>query len=254
VVWGLAVALVLVASLAVAAEKPAPANPAGAKAAPTKAAPAAGAPARVAPAAIVPAKPAAGMPVRLSMPAKPIPAKPVPAYLMPSKPAVSPAAAKPAAVTASAAGPMLTEPSGSAPAVVVKEPAPTPAAAPVPAGTTPPDTHLDQTYVYQYNALGRRDPFQSLVAGEFVGADVGGNAPPDVGSLRIVGIVWGDADHFALAEDARGNSYVLRQGDKVMNGFVEGIRRDAVIVRSVAQDESQTVTLPLQKGESNANR
>jgi len=32
---------------------------------------------------------------------------------------------------------------------------------------------------YQYNALGRRDPFQSLIGGEFVGADVGGDAPPD---------------------------------------------------------------------------
>jgi hypothetical protein len=30
---------------------------------------------------------------------------------------------------------------------------------------------------YQYNALGRRDPFQPMVGGEFVGDDVGGDAP-----------------------------------------------------------------------------
>ncbi len=115
--------------------------------------------------------------------------------------------------------------------------------------------HFDRTYTYQYNAIGRRDPFQSLGPGQFVGVDVGGHAPPDVGNLTIVGIVWGDADRFALAEDLRGNSYVLRRGDKVMNGFVEGLRRDAVIIRVDAEDESQTVTLPLtRKGDSHANR
>ena len=116
----------------------------------------------------------------------------------------------------------------------------------------PVDDHVN----YQYNALGRRDPFQSLLEGEYVGADVGGNAPPDVGGLRVVGIVWGDSDRFAMVEDGRGDRHVLRTGDKVMNGYVEGLKRDAMIVNITVDGQSQSVSIPLtRKGErSNANR
>jgi len=115
---------------------------------------------------------------------------------------------------------------------------------------------VEDHVTYQYNALGRRDPYQSLMEGEFVGADVGGDAPPDVGGVKVVGIVWGSDDQFAMAEDARGNSYVLRRGDKVMNGYVEGLRRDAVMVNLTVDGQSQSVAIPItRKGEkANANR
>jgi len=113
--------------------------------------------------------------------------------------------------------------------------------------------HLDDHLTYQYNALGRRDPFQSLVEGAFVGADVGGDAPPDPGGIKVVGIVWGATDQFALVEDVRGNSFVLRKGDKVQNGYVEGLKRDGVIVNITAEGQSQSVVIPLvRKGDSNA--
>src|SRR5438093_1519328 len=80
-------------------------------------------------------------------------------------------------------------------------------------------SHIDEHVTYQYNALGRRDPFQPLIGGGFLGADVGGDAPPDVGGLKVVGIVWGANDQFAMAEDALGQSIVLHRGDKVQNGF-----------------------------------
>lgn len=113
--------------------------------------------------------------------------------------------------------------------------------------------HLDDHLTYQYNALGRRDPFQSLVDGQFVGADVGGDAPPDPGGIKVVGIVWGATDQFALVEDVRGNSFVLRKGDKVQNGYVEGLKRDGVIVNITAEGQSQTVVIPLvRKGDQNA--
>ena len=116
--------------------------------------------------------------------------------------------------------------------------------------------HLDDQVAYQYNALGRRDPFQPLMGGEYVGADVGGDAPPDVGGLKVVGIVWGDADQFALVEDARGDSHILRRGDKVMNGYVESLNRNAMIVNLTLDGQSQLVTVPLtRKGDkANANR
>ncbi len=117
---------------------------------------------------------------------------------------------------------------------------------------TPQMAHLDEHVTYQYNALGRRDPFTSLIGGEFVGADVGGDAPPDPGGMRIVGIVWGATDQFAMVEDVRGNSYVLRKGDKLQNGYVEALRRDALVINVTADGQSQQVTIPfVRKGDDN---
>lgn len=115
---------------------------------------------------------------------------------------------------------------------------------------------LEDHITYQYNALGRRDPYTSLLEGEFVGEDVGGGAPPDLGGLKVVGIMWGSDDQFAMVEDARGDSYVLRRGDKVMNGFVEGLQRDALIVNITVDGQSQSVTVPMtRKGDkTNASR
>jgi Tfp pilus assembly protein PilP len=112
---------------------------------------------------------------------------------------------------------------------------------------------IDEHVTYQYNAIGRRDPFQSLLSGEFVGNDVGGDAPPDPGGMKIVGIVWGASDQFAMVEDVRGNSYVLRKGDKLQNGYVESLRRDAVVVNVTADGQSQQVVIPfVRKGDANA--
>ena len=120
-----------------------------------------------------------------------------------------------------------------------------------PAGTS--QAHLDDHLTYQYNALGRRDPFQPLVGGQFVGADVGGDAPPDPGGIKVVGIVWGADDQFALVEDVRGNSFVLRKGDKVQNGIVEGLKHDGIIVNITSDGQSQSVVIPLvRKGDQNA--
>ena len=115
---------------------------------------------------------------------------------------------------------------------------------------------LEDHVTYQYNALGRRDPFQSLLEGEYVGADLGGQAPPDLGGLKLVGVVWGSTDQFAMVEDVRGDSYILRRGDRVMNGYVEGLKRDAMIVNITVDGQSQSVTIPItRKGDkSNANR
>lgn len=115
--------------------------------------------------------------------------------------------------------------------------------------SAPPMVHLEDHQTYVYDALGRRDPFQPLVGGvEYVDID----APPDVGGMKVVGIVWGAEDKFALVEDARGNSSVLRRGDKVMNGVVEGLRRDAVLINLTVDGQSQSVTIPLtRKGDSN---
>jgi hypothetical protein len=123
-----------------------------------------------------------------------------------------------------------------------------------PVGASASVGRVDEHVTYQYNALGRRDPFQSLLTGEYVPDHDGeGNVtPPDPGGMKIVGIVWGATDQFAMVEDARGNSYVLRKGDKLQNGFVESLRRDAVVVNITADGQSQTVVIPfVRKGDPN---
>jgi hypothetical protein len=200
-------------------------------------------------------------------------AAPVPHVVVPARPVTkavnvtpvpSPAKAVNLTPAPSPAKPVNVTPAPSPAKAVNLTPAPSPAkAAPVaalhpnkaPIGVQTP-AHLDDQVTYQYNALGRRDPFQSMVGGDFVGADVGGDAPVDVGGMKVVGIVWGSEDRFALVEDGRGNSLVLRAGDKVMDGVVESLRRDAVVVKLTMDGQTQSVAIPLtRKGDhSNANR
>jgi hypothetical protein len=156
----------------------------------------------------------------------------------------------------------------SQPVVMGPEPAPKPATrlaassgvdaavitlVPVQAPVVPPPApQVEEHVTYQYNAIGRRDPFVSLVGGAFVGADVGGDAPPDPGGIKVVGIVWGATDQFAMVEDVRGNSYVLRKGDALQNGVVDELRRDAIVVSIKTDGQSQQVVIPFtRKGEGN---
>lgn len=175
--------------------------------------------------------------------------------------------AKPAGATAPAPATTGSAPTPASPAPASPKPAPAkPAAAPGKASATSTaavsstvvqsPAHLDDQVAYQYNALGRRDPFASLLNGEYVGSEVEGGTPPDVGGLKVVGIVWGDADQFALVEDARGDSHILRRGDKVMHGYVETLKRDAMIVNLTLDGQTQSVRVPLtRKGDkANANR
>ena len=185
----------------------------------------------------VPATKPAGPAVAPSSVAKPVSGPAAPGAVAKAD---APAAARPAATARAASG------DGAGAPVVTA----VPQQAQAPGSTL---AHVDDHLTYQYNALGRRDPFQSLVDGAFVGADVGGDAPPDPGGIRVVGIVWGATDQFALVEDVRGNSYVLRKGDKVQNGYVEGLKRDAVVVTITSDNQSQTVEIPLErKGDQNA--
>jgi hypothetical protein len=183
------------------------------------------------------------------------PAKSVPAAV------VVPAKAGHPTVRAPQGGPASPAGRPAAPAHARVTPVPRGQVAAVPTATRPtvsavpvsvPGARLDHQPTYQYNAIGRRDPFAALVGGtEYVPIE----APLEVGAMQVVGIVWGDQDRFAIVEDGRGNSSVLRPGDKVMNGFVESLKRDGVVVTLTADGQTQTVTIPLtRKGDSNAKR
>lgn len=209
--------------------------------APAKSAPALPAPATPAyPTAVAAAKPTATPAKTASSASKTVVVKPAPANtgvtaVPPHSVAVPVDAKNASAVKTTKTVPTATPVTGS----------------PAPAGIRL-NAQLDEQTTYHYNALGRRDPFQPLIGGEYVGSDLGGDAPPDVGGLKVVGIVWGESDKFAMVEDGRGESHVLRRGDKVMNGVVESLSREAVVVSLTSEGQTQTVTIPLmRKGDSN---
>jgi hypothetical protein len=73
--------------------------------------------------------------------------------------------------------------------------------------------------------------------------------------MKLVGIVWGGKDKFALVEDGHGHGFVLRVGDPVLNGYIAGLTKEELIVKQSSYGDAQTVTIQLQRkeGASNAN-
>lgn len=65
-----------------------------------------------------------------------------------------------------------------------------------------------------YHTAGRRDPFKPLLAsGGYSASNL-----PDVSTLKLVGVLMDVEDSWGLFEDANGNGFILRKGDRVRNG------------------------------------
>lgn len=103
---------------------------------------------------------------------------------------------------------------------------------------------------YYYGAFNRRDPFKSLVEGQFIRDSI--MEPVELTAVELVGIVRGDLDRFALLEDEKGFTYVLRVGDKVRNGTVVAIGEQTMTARITNFGQTSKYTLHLverQKGD-----
>lgn len=98
-----------------------------------------------------------------------------------------------------------------------------------------------------YSSLGKRDPFVSLVNGEFHGEGVIGLI--NVGDMELVGILWGGNVTLAMVEDGMGRGYVLRVGDPVMNGIVRDIRNESIVIEQTFYGETQTVVISMKSRE-----
>jgi len=98
-----------------------------------------------------------------------------------------------------------------------------------------------------YQSYGRNDPFRSLVQGEFeqqTAAEL-----VDISSARLVGVMWGADDKFALVEDGEGFGYILRVGDRVRNGRVVSIRMSSLTAKITLYGITSSVVLKLEKTE-----
>ncbi len=113
------------------------------------------------------------------------------------------------------------------------------------------EENLVNREVYVYKTIDRRDPFASLLEGDFEATI--GHPLLDVSSMKLVGIVWGKSDKFALIEDGRGHGHILRVGDPVINGYVVGLTKDELLIRQSSYGESQTVTIQLQRKEGGSD-
>ncbi|MBI5835640.1 MAG: hypothetical protein HZB25_00195 [Candidatus Eisenbacteria bacterium] len=99
---------------------------------------------------------------------------------------------------------------------------------------------------YAYNPDDRRDPFQSLLKGEFQ-AEQGPEGQPlvDVADLSLMGVMAAGNERYAMVEDSKHHGFTLRVGDPVINGRVTRIEDDCLTVNLSSYGETQTVRLHL---------
>ncbi|HOX26279.1 MAG TPA: hypothetical protein PLL30_06785 [Candidatus Krumholzibacteria bacterium] len=121
------------------------------------------------------------------------------------------------------------------------------------AGTSPSQesgARLDavRTNEFFYQSYGKPDPFRTLVDGDYEPSS--GGELVDVNSAKLVGVMWGDDDQFALVEDGDGFGYILRVGDRVLNGRVVSIHQNRLTARLTLYGISNTVVLKLEKSEA----
>lgn len=96
---------------------------------------------------------------------------------------------------------------------------------------------------YYYSAFNRRDPFRSLIDGAFVRDEK--MALVNLNAVSLVGVVKGELDRFALLEDEKGFSYILRVGDRVRNGSVVSIGDQEMVARVTNFGQTSTIRLHL---------
>lgn len=115
---------------------------------------------------------------------------------------------------------------------------------------------------YEYNPLGRRDPFRSLLIGRKVGGEeeqieiVNELQKHDLGSLKLVGVIWGEVGRIALFETPDGKGYAAQVGMPIGKGnsHVKEITSNKVVIvqrfKNVrGQVETREVALELKKEE-----
>jgi len=102
--------------------------------------------------------------------------------------------------------------------------------------------------VYYYQAFNQRDPFQSLMAGEF--EQSGELDIVDINSVKLVGVLSGGVEKFAMLEDNNGYSYIMKAGDPIRNGNIVSVSDRSLIARVSLFGQTSTVTLRLEEKKS----
>lgn len=97
--------------------------------------------------------------------------------------------------------------------------------------------------IFVYSDRGKSDPFEPLVT---KGTSEKGLQVEDA---ELVGTIWGANGYIALVKEIGGSGYVLREGDKVINGYVEKIDKNSITFRLQQFEQVQKVVLYLKSKE-----
>jgi hypothetical protein len=125
--------------------------------------------------------------------------------------------------------------------------APAPAGTPAPTGAT---GAQGASAGYSYDPNGRRDPFVSLTARGGDLPSAGGTKPAGlpgllVNEITVKGVLKSPKGGFiALVQAPDNKTYIIRPGDKVMDGTVKAITQDAVVF---SQDVNDPLSLVKQR-------
>ncbi|UCF06153.1 MAG: hypothetical protein JSV33_03750 [bacterium] len=93
---------------------------------------------------------------------------------------------------------------------------------------------------YYYQAFNRRDPFQSLIVGEFEESEF---ELVDIYSVKLVGVLSGGMERFAMLEDNNGFGYILKTGDPIKNGSIVSVGDRSLVARVTMFGQTSSVTL-----------
>lgn len=96
---------------------------------------------------------------------------------------------------------------------------------------------------YYYKAFNRRDPFQSLIVGEFEESEV---ELIDVYSVRLVGVLTGGMERYAMLEDDNGYGYIVKTGDPIRNGSIVSVGDRSLVARVSMFGQTTSVTLRME--------
>ena len=150
----------------------------------------------------------------------------------------------PLALTVLALVTLATTASAQAPAAQAAKPAAPPAAAPAqPAGATPaatPAATPPPQEIYTYRADGRRDPFLNLIGsgteGKVTSRRGEGAAGLTLGEISVRGIMQSRGALVAMIEGPDKKTFIVHQGDKLLDGTIKTITPQGLIVVQEVND------------------
>lgn len=96
---------------------------------------------------------------------------------------------------------------------------------------------------YYYQAFNRRDPFQSLIVGEFEESEF---EMVDIYGVKLVGVLSGGMEKYAMLEDKNGFGYIVKAGDPVRNGSIISVGDRSLVARLTMFGQTSSVTLRLE--------
>ena len=118
-----------------------------------------------------------------------------------------------------------------------------PAAPQAPAPAAPAAPSAPESQGFTYNPEGRRDPFVSLIrrGGTGLGPTIGGARPAGLSGLEtaevtLTGTIQSQTGYVGILLGADNKTYIVRPGDRLLDGTVRTITQNAVVILQQVND------------------